>query len=147
MPKTETHVGRCSIFGGPHDSGMTPTEPIAIYDAVAQHPELFLPHATLASGRSLNPAAYYVAMRWDYKITSRGWLRTHQVTVSHDCADGHTRTFAAWPADWGPNARTERIADLSPGLAAALGVQTDGVVTVLVPVPGPAGEAHADQAA
>src|SRR5258707_15251413 len=34
------------------------------------------------------------------------------------------------PVDWGPNIKTGRIADLSPGGAAALGLKTDDIVTV-----------------
>ena len=36
----------------------------------------------------------------------------------------------AKPIDWGPAAPTDRVADLSPGLAAKLGLQTDDEVIV-----------------
>ena len=42
------------------------------------------------------------------------------------------RTADARPADWGPNISTGRVADLSPGLAAALGLQTDDVVRITI---------------
>jgi len=42
------------------------------------------------------------------------------------------RTTDARPADWGPNISTGRVADLSPGLAAALGLQTDDVVRITI---------------
>ena len=36
----------------------------------------------------------------------------------------------ALPADWGPNEKTGRVADLSPGLMEALGIDTDDEVEV-----------------
>ena len=40
----------------------------------------------------------------------------------------------AFPADWGPNESTGRVADISPGLLADLGLSTDDEVEVLYPV-------------
>ena len=42
------------------------------------------------------------------------------------------RTVDARPADWGPNIATGRVADLSPGLAAALGLETDDIVRITI---------------
>lgn len=42
------------------------------------------------------------------------------------------------PVDWGPNEKTGRVSDLSPGLMKALGITTDDVVTVRMEAPGPA---------
>jgi hypothetical protein len=39
----------------------------------------------------------------------------------------------AFPADWGPHESTGRIADLSPALMDALGIETDDEVTVIYP--------------
>ena len=39
----------------------------------------------------------------------------------------------AFPADWGPNEKTGRIADLSPGLMDALNIDTDDEVEVIFP--------------
>jgi hypothetical protein len=39
-------------------------------------------------------------------------------------------SFKAFPADWGPNQSTGRIADLSPSLIQHLGIQTDDTVIV-----------------
>ena len=40
------------------------------------------------------------------------------------------KSAQAQPVDWGPAESTGRVADLSPGLAAFLQLQTDGVVQV-----------------
>jgi hypothetical protein len=42
-------------------------------------------------------------------------------------------SMKALPADWGPNENTGRVADLSPSLLDALGLQTDDEVTVIFP--------------
>jgi hypothetical protein len=42
--------------------------------------------------------------------------------------------LTAFPADWGPNDEaTGRVADLSPGLLADLGLKTDDEVEVIFP--------------
>ena len=38
----------------------------------------------------------------------------------------------AGPVDWGPHISTGRVADLSPGLAKALGLQTDEIVRITI---------------
>jgi hypothetical protein len=43
--------------------------------------------------------------------------------------------FNVQPVDWGPHEDTGRIADLSPGLAAMLELDTDDLCEVHVPVP------------
>jgi hypothetical protein len=47
--------------------------------------------------------------------------------------------MAAFPADWGPHEDTGRIADLSPGLLADLGLETDDEVEVIFPHPSASG--------
>jgi hypothetical protein len=41
--------------------------------------------------------------------------------------------LTAFPADWGPNENTGRIADISPGLMDDLGITTDDEVEVTFP--------------
>jgi hypothetical protein len=41
--------------------------------------------------------------------------------------------LTAFPADWGPNENTGRIADISPGLMDDLGIGTDDEVEVTFP--------------
>lgn len=130
----ETNSGPCSTFGGPDDSGMSHTEGVALYPGwlmVSHHcaHALFLERPTemdgneFPRGRGLNPDAFYCAMRWDYKVMSPGALARSWVRVT---ANG--RTCYVRPVDWGPNERTGRLIDLSPGAAQFLGVKTDDVV-------------------
>jgi hypothetical protein len=137
-PKTsfssKTYQGKMSTFGGPNDHGVSPSEGLAIYSSVSQRPELFLPQqppGTTGLARRLNPEAHYIAMRWVYNQTPISWLRAHQVTVTNPKTG---KSVLAWPADWGPNANTGRIADLSPGVAKTLGLNTDDICIVSVPI-------------
>ncbi len=133
--KTLRISGKMSTFGGPRDMGVTPSEGLALFEkqdlCAPITCGLFLDHqpsGTSGLARRLDPDAFYLAMRWDYAKTPRQYLRKISVKVS---ANG--RTLEARPVDWGPNIRTNRIADLSPGLARALGLNTDDTVTVEIP--------------
>lgn len=121
-------TGKCSWFGGPHDTGVGPHEGLALVHSARQLPDLFLPDNGLGLARRLDPDKFFLAMRWDYRVYPASWLLQHTVTVS-----AHGRSFDAQPVDWGPNVRTGRIADLSPGLLKALGIDTDGLVTITIP--------------
>src|SRR6266436_3155548 len=121
--------GKMSTFGGPHDLGMTANEDLALFTkADLQDPKyayLFLPASpprTTGLGRRLNPDQYYFACRWNYAETSRDFLRNSLARVENP---QNGRSADARPVDWGPNAATGRVADLSPGLAGALGLNTD----------------------
>ena len=125
--------GRCSWFGGPNDTGVAPDEGLAFISSVDQAPHLFLPQqppGTTGLARRLDPDVFYVACRWDYNVTPKDMLRDEgqQAIVR---VGG--RELQAWPADWGPNQNTGRVADLSPGLMAALGISTDDAVEVIYP--------------
>ena len=142
VPLGANHVvlnGRMSTFGGPDDSGMTPTEDLALVEKQIQaddYPADFFLSASAAGatgwGRRLNPAKFYIACRWDYSLTPKAFLRTAQVTVQ-DPTNG--RSAQARVVDWGPHERTGRIADISPGLARFLEINTDDIVNVIVPTP------------
>ena len=139
----ETLAGSMSIFGGPNDAGVSPSEGLALCEPseVDQFPDdLFLeeqPDGTTGLARRLNPdyVPGYIACRWDYDVTSRDWLQTHTVSVKNPLT-GKT-VFNVQPIDWGPNENTGRICDLSPGLAAVLELDTDDVCEVHVPIPAP----------
>src|SRR5207302_1667956 len=88
------------------------------------------PPGTTGLARRLNPAFNYIACRWDYSVTPQDFLRKSSVTVS---ANG--KSVAASPADWGPNRATGRVTDLSPGLAHALGLNTDDECSLVIPLP------------
>jgi hypothetical protein len=128
--------GKMSTFGGPRDTGMSADEGLALFTpADLQDPKysyLFLPTpppGTTGLGRRLNPEKYYFACRWNYKDTPKEFLKRALARVENP-ANG--RTADARPVDWGPNIATGRVADLSPGLAAALGLQTDDVVRITI---------------
>jgi rare lipoprotein A (peptidoglycan hydrolase) len=127
-------AGRMSTFGGPDDSGMRADEGLKLFDQTDLEDQkfayLFLPAqpaGTSGLGRRLNPNSYYVACRWDEVVTPRELLRNSLVRVEN-LQTG--RAAEARPVDWRPDLSGGRVADLSPGLAAALGLKTDGLVRV-----------------
>jgi hypothetical protein len=125
-------TGKTSWFGGPNDSGVAPDEGLAFIFEVDQAPHLFLPfqpQGTTGLARRLNPRAYYIACRWDYDETPHEMLLSNMALVT--ASSGVVLT--AWPADWGPNENTGRVADISPGLMEALGIITDDVIDVVFP--------------
>jgi hypothetical protein len=128
--------GKMSTFGGPHDLGMSADEDLALFAKLdLQDPKyacLFLPApppGTSGVGRRLNPDQYYFACRWDYADTPKEFLRRSLARVQN-LLNG--RTADARPVDWGPHPSTGRVADLSPGLAAALGLNTDDIVRITI---------------
>jgi hypothetical protein len=128
--------GKMSMFGGPTDTGMSSAERLALFTpADFQDPKysyLFLPTpppGTTGLGRRLDPEKYYFACRWNYNDTPREFFRRALARVENP-ANG--RAADARPVDWGPNISTGRVADLSPGLAKALGLQTDDVVRITI---------------
>lgn len=130
--KTE---GKCSHFGGPDDTGVSPSEGLAFIFDVDEAPHLFLPYqpsGTSGLARRLNPYVSYVACRWDYDVTSKTMLRDSGQRALVRANDWE---ILAFPADWGPHGDTDRVADLSPGLMEALGITTDDEVEVLYPWP------------
>jgi len=127
--------GSCSWFGGPDDDGVAPDEGLAFLYNVSDAPELFLPTqppGTTGLARRLDGEAFYVACRWDYSVTSKDYLRdqTRKALVR-----ANDKEFLAQPADWGPHEDTGRVADISPGLMEALGIETDDQVEVIYPAP------------
>jgi hypothetical protein len=128
--------GKMSTFGGPRDTGMSADEGLALFAQAdlqdPKHSDLFLqtpPRGTRGLGRRLNPDKYYFACRWNYNDTPKEFLKRALARVEN-LLNG--RAVDARPADWGPHPSTGRVADLSPGLAAALGLDTDGVVRITI---------------
>jgi hypothetical protein len=128
-------VGPCSQFGGPEDEGVSDDEGLAFIFDVQDAPHLFLPEGTPGTegrglARRLNPFVHYVACRWDYERTPKPTLLKNVALVK----SLRTGVFLeAFPADWGPHQDTNRVADLSPGLMADLGIETDDEVEVIYP--------------
>jgi hypothetical protein len=128
--------GKMSTFGGPLDLGMAPDEGLALFDKPdltnPKYAYLFLPApppGTSGLGRRLDPKQYYFACRWNYADTSKEFLRRALARVENP-ANG--RAADARPVDWGPHPSTGRVADLSPGLAAALALDTDDIVRITI---------------
>ena len=125
--------GKVSWFGGPDDTGVDPDEGLAFIYDVEDAPHLFLdkqPEGTTGLARRLDPETFYIACRWDYNVYPKTSLLDHAALV---LAPKTGRSFMAFPADWGPHEDTGRIADISPGLMEALGINTDDEVKVVYP--------------
>ena len=130
-------IGTCSWFGGPDDTGVSPSEGLAFHfeiNTANQH--LFLPlqpPGTTGLARRLNAKAVnYIACRWSYEDTPKEMLATDLMALVTNPRTG--RSTCAYPADWGPHEeKTGRAADLSPALMQDLGLKTDDVVEVVYP--------------
>jgi hypothetical protein len=72
-----------------------------------------------------NPDAFYCAAPWDYQDVPRNVLRHCFMKLSSTSA---AQSIFARPVDWGPNERTKRVLDISPGAAKALAVRTDDTI-------------------
>jgi len=126
-------TGKCSHFGGPDDTGVSPNEGLAFIFEVDDAPQLFLPsqpEGTTGLARRLNPYVFYCAARWDYSVTPKTSLLEDVALVR---ATKTGLAMKAFPADWGPNEKTGRVADLSPSLMEALQLETDDEVEILFP--------------
>jgi N-acetylmuramoyl-L-alanine amidase len=134
LPESQFYAkGTCSWFGGPDDDGVDENEGLAFFYDYDEAPHLFLPEQpedTSGLARRLNPNIFYVACRWDYDVTPKTKLANPSVQAIVRAGD---KEFRAWPADWGPHENTGRVADLSPGLMAALDLGTDDEVEVIYP--------------
>ena len=128
-------VGKMSHFGGPEDTtGLTEDEGLAfIYEITSDNQQLFLPiNDGTGLARQLNPFINYIACRWDYDVTSKDMLADSGArALVRSVKSG--RSALAFPADWGPNENTGRVADLSPGLCEILDLETDDEVEVIYP--------------
>jgi N-acetylmuramoyl-L-alanine amidase len=125
--------GKCSWFGGPEDTGVSPSEGLAFIYSVGDAPHLFLPYqpeGTSGLARRLNPYVHFVACRWDYDVTPKPTLLDHMALVRNPKTGF---SLVAFPADWGPNETTGRVADLSKSLLDDLDLTTDDVVEVTYP--------------
>lgn len=134
-PPTEGNlVGKVSWFGGPSDTtGVSSDEGLAFISNWTQAPHLFLPYQPEGStglARRLNPNIHYIACRWDYTLTPKPSLLENVALVR---ALKTNVSLTAFPADWGPNENTGRVADISPGLMYDLGISTDDEVEVIYP--------------
>ena len=139
-------TGKMSHFGGPDDHDVAVDEDTAlVFDSAsaAKYPGFFLPktgaYAKFGYGRRLVTTQRYIACRWKYWETPKAFLQNPNST----CVVINPRTGAkvegVRPIDWGPNETdphtADRVADLSPAVEQALGIATDDVCTVWIPLP------------
>jgi hypothetical protein len=137
---TVSFRGKMSTFGGWGDPGMKKTENLAWIESDAQaraYPGYFNPRKDFEgfAWRLKKDEVPYIACRWDYRVLPKSYLAqpTTWATVTN-IANG--KSIQARPIDWGPNKEeTNREADLSPFVAAKLGLNTDDVVDVVIPTP------------
>jgi N-acetylmuramoyl-L-alanine amidase len=133
---TKLHArGKVSWFGGPNDTGVSPSEGLAFIYDVEDKPAIFLdeqPAGTTGLARRLDPDTHYIAMRWDYDQFSKDFLAGSAMALVRSPRTG--KEHRAHPADWGPHSDTARVADISPGLMRALGIETDDEVEVVFPI-------------
>src|SRR5215472_15757602 len=128
--------GKCSWFGGPDDTGVTPSEGLAFIYKYETAPELFLKHqpaGTTGLARRLDPNKHYLALRWDYNQFSKTRLAGKEVARVYAPKTGRSLSDVR-PADWGPHVNTQIIADLSPSCLRELGINTDDEVQVIYPI-------------
>jgi hypothetical protein len=127
-------TGKISTFGGPEDTGVSPTEGLALIEP----PDLdewwferiFLrlqPEDTTGLARRLNPDAFYLAMRWEDYGISRETARRATFKITNP---ENGKWIYAQGSDFGPAGWTDRVADLSPGIAAELELETDDVAMI-----------------
>ncbi len=130
-----TFKGKIDTWGGPNDAGTSADEGLALIDSseIAQFKKYFLPEqppGTTGLTRRLDPKAYYIAARWNYRDTSRSFLKTNLVTVKNP---KNGRTAQAQAVDWGPSPSTGLVASISPGLAEGLGLRVDDEAIIEIP--------------
>jgi hypothetical protein len=136
IPASKFRVqGKMSVFGGPNDTGMKEEEGLALYNSEAEMQahgvgDFLLPPNGYGLGRRLNTEKFYVACRWWGYGLKRSFMQDALVVVGNPRT---RRQEIARAIDYGPNENTGRVADLSPGLARALGLNTDDICTVTIP--------------
>lgn len=132
--------GKCSTFGGALDAGVGTREGLGLIETTDLNDWWFrrlfvfpgLWNNAEGLARNLDASAFYCAMRWDFCGLGDVLLglSREQVRRTMLIVEAHGRVAFVQPCDSGPNLRTDRLIDLSPGAARHLGVGTDDVVTV-----------------
>ena len=129
--------GKCSHFGGPEDTGVSPSEDLAFIYTTEDKPVLFLsyqPEGTTGLARRLNPEQPYLACRFPYDSETKAkWREVLLKEMAMVYAPKTGKSIKCYPADWGPHSDTDRVADLSPSALEYLGIETDDDVVVTFP--------------
>lgn len=124
-------TGKCSIFGGPNDDGMKKTEGLSLYEhhEADLRKDLFFPRdadQTIGTSKRLRPQTFYIAFRYSPKERTRKEWQESRWMVRND---SNGRFGIAALVDFGPATWTDRVIDLSPGLAQKLEIKTDDLVS------------------
>ena len=126
-------TGKLSIFGGISDKGMIDDTGLALYEPheADLRPDLFLPFESndksFPTWKRLKEDALYCALRFDHSL---GRKRLQETPVK--IVNLITKRFVmAFLVDWGPHEKTNRIIDVSPGVADILEVKTDDEVKII----------------
>lgn len=119
-------IGKISVFGGQHDTGMTHTEGLALYEHKEAdiRPDLFSQRAsdlTEGTSKRLKCNALYFAYRFPKAHNRKGL----QLSVFWFINNKNGLTVPLSLTDWGPHERTGRVFDLSPYAAELLRLKTD----------------------
>ena len=132
------HVeGKMSVFGGPDDKGMAPAEGLGLFSSeqdminhgLADYLLSEKEAGTPGLGRRLDPNKYYLACRWWETDLKRDFLKNAWAWVENASTG---KRLKARPVDSGPAEWTNRVADLSPGLAKALNLKTNSICRVTI---------------
>lgn len=129
--------GKMSTFGGPKDTGMKPTEGLALFSTAQDMKNHGLGNFLLSQqqagapglGRRLDPTKPYFACRWWETNLKKEFLRDTWGWIENPKSGARMK---ARPVDSGPHDKTHRVADLSPGLAKSLKLDTDDVCIVTI---------------
>jgi hypothetical protein len=120
-----TGRGKVAIFGGPKDRSIKPDDKVAL--PIGRH-------FTYDRVRSLDSRGYYCAMRWNYRFShmtpeeAKRWWANKKLLVTNS-ANGKSVVVRA--VDYGPHEKTGLDIGLSPGAAAALGVEIGDEVEIV----------------
>lgn len=119
-------TGKCSSFGGLCDSGMKHNEDLSLYwtqEQCQQRPDLF--YNTLGTSKYLRDDAFYIAVRFDVEMKEE--LRNSKWKVTNP---KNKKFCFCTLTDWGPNANTGRVVDISPKALMELDLDTDDEIDV-----------------
>lgn len=124
--------GKLSSFGGSDDKGMALDSGLSLYEAKEAdlRPDLFCDDDKFNPGiptwKRLRINSMYCALRYNHSIP-RKVLQTTPVKIINPLDN---KFVMAWICDWGPAARLQRLVDASPGVLAALSLETDNLVKI-----------------
>lgn len=123
-------AGKCSEFGGKDDAGMSKDTGLSFYEPeeADAYPDLFEPKSDYGdepTWKRLRIDKFYIALNIPIGA-DRKWAQRSKWLVKNVSTD---KTVIARLVDRGPSAE-HRVADLSPGIMACLGLKTDDTVIV-----------------